>query len=35
MSQGEVAYFALILFAFVCFIGIVSFVSIWSRRHRP
>jgi hypothetical protein len=32
MSNGESAYLALVLFAFAVFIGVVGFVSIWSRR---
>lgn len=32
MSSGEFAYLCLVLFMFAAFIGILGFVSIWSRR---
>lgn len=32
MSNGEIAYLAMVLFAFATFISVVGFVSIWSRR---
>lgn len=32
MSYGETAFLVLVLVAFSTFIGVVGFVSIWSRR---
>lgn len=34
MSFGEAAYLGLVLTAFFTFIGVVGFISIWSRRPR-
>jgi len=31
MTNGEIAYLALVLIAFASFVGIVGFISIWSR----
>jgi hypothetical protein len=35
MSNGEIAFLGLVLFAFMAFIGTVGFVSIWSRKKGP
>ncbi len=32
MSTGEIAYLALALTAFATFMGVVGFISVWSRR---
>lgn len=34
MSTGEIAFLALVLCAFATFIGVVGFMSIWSRNPR-
>lgn len=34
MSTGEIAFLALVLCAFATFIGVVGFMSIWSRTPR-
>lgn len=34
MSNGEAAFLALVLVAFVTFIGVVGFLSIWTRIPR-
>lgn len=32
MSEGEMAYLAMVLTVFAAFIGVLGFVSNWSRR---
>ena len=32
MSQGEAAFLGLVLVAFMTFIGVIGFLSIWSRK---
>ncbi len=34
MLPGEIAFLALVVTAFTAFIGVVGFISIWSRQPR-